>query len=207
MSGWSPAWTSPVRWEARTSSVSGRYVRGPGPLRQPPATAGTQPFAPVRALSHRIACTSSRPANNDRNSASFSSTEERESTGPEASVNNGNRAGTSGSSEPPVIPANRISRAFSPCSRPASARNTANSVSSDASDAEAMTHSLALPTLRVTDRRPSTTAAFSWPRLCLGELRLATRGEGGCRPRPVGRGRTRRSATAGRSGSRSSCAR
>ena len=44
------------------------------PLRQPPATAGIHPAAPVRGFSHRTAYTSVRARNRSANSASLSAT-------------------------------------------------------------------------------------------------------------------------------------
>jgi hypothetical protein len=69
-SGYSPTCVRPVRCDSMMASVNGTYSRsGSRAFAQPPTTAGLQPALPVRAFSHRTACTSSRPANIDRKRA------------------------------------------------------------------------------------------------------------------------------------------
>lgn len=126
--GYSPTVASPVRCRAMISSVKGRYSRGPLLARdQPPRTAGDQPTAPVLGFSQRVACTSSRPANNDRNKASFAACGELASTFPSGpSGPFWNRVGSATSTD---SAARRASKPSSPRSRWFSARSCSSSAS------------------------------------------------------------------------------
>ncbi|WP_158632550.1 hypothetical protein [Verrucosispora sp. FIM060022] len=70
------------------------------PLRQPPATAGIHPAAPVRAFSHRTAYTSARALNRSANNASLSRVGEAMVTSPGGSTGADNCSGAADVSAP-----------------------------------------------------------------------------------------------------------